>query len=356
MAIGRPGSEALSRALAANTSLRKLCLRACALGVASEHVALLAAGLRRNTALQVLDLGSNQLSHSHVATLCTALAAQSPGDSEAGATGGDGGLESLSLRGNVMGSLGAARVAELLRRPSCRLRTLDLSRCGVGVAGLALLSDALVQNTRLQRLLLDGNCFGGVPGDEIVRERDATPADARALAELSSQLRRHGVDTNYVSPSLGFNRSLRQLSLSGCGAGDALAVELLQAAREMRALEELDLSQNEIANRGGDIAATVLQRTRALRVLNLSGNRIGSTAGLAIAAAVRTTPVSELCLANNELDAAAGQELCEAVCATSHVVRCEVSGNHIPAKFSARIEEATAKNREMQARRAAAEA
>jgi hypothetical protein len=128
-------------------------------------------------------------------------------------------ISSLILGGNALGDEGCAYAAQIVQRAR-ELTALDLSANHLSASGCGALSAALLGPRRLALLDLHGN--EGI-GDEGVKR-------------LVGVLKAHA--------------SLCELNLAGCNAGDSSAVALASVLSCLISLQRIDLSDNNIQDRG----------------------------------------------------------------------------------------------------------
>jgi hypothetical protein len=134
--------------------------------------------------------------------------------------GGDASpISSLILGGNALGDEGCAYAAQIVERAR-ELTALDLSANHLSARGCGALSAALLGPRRLTLLDLHGN--EGM-GDE-------------GVTRLVGALKPHA--------------SLCELNLAGCNAGDSSAVALASVLSCLISLQRIDLSDNNIQDRG----------------------------------------------------------------------------------------------------------
>ncbi|XP_053882523.1 NACHT, LRR and PYD domains-containing protein 3-like isoform X1 [Malaclemys terrapin pileata] len=157
-----------------NCKLQKLELWDC--GLTDTGFGDLAAVLRTNQSLTVLNLGGNKLGDAGVRLLCDGL--KHPNGKlqkldlkgcSVTATGcrdlapvlrTSQSLTELSLRGNNLGDAGVRLLCEGLKHPNCKLQRLDLRYCGVTATGCGDLAPVLRTSQSLTELKLRGNNLG----------------------------------------------------------------------------------------------------------------------------------------------------------------------------------------------------
>eukprot|EP01062_Namystynia_karyoxenos_P080950 TRINITY_DN8812_c0_g1_i2.p1 TRINITY_DN8812_c0_g1~~TRINITY_DN8812_c0_g1_i2.p1 ORF type:complete len:727 (+),score=179.99 TRINITY_DN8812_c0_g1_i2:57-2183(+) len=137
----------------------------------------LAAALRRARHLTELEVNDNALGPEGCASLCRA-AAEHPA------------LLRLGLHGNGAGARGAAAAAEMLRAPSSRLRSVDLSMNSVPADALPELCAAACE-ARLQELSLATNDFAEAEPSPLLRlaRHPRAPAKIDLFEAVSAEVR-----------------------------------------------------------------------------------------------------------------------------------------------------------------------
>jgi hypothetical protein len=228
MQIGLEGAHSLSQMLQRNTQLRTLTLHNVGLGSVPGALALVAAGVKMNRSITNLDLGANGIQGSS--------GGGGSGAGTGGSVGGAAGAELLALMHalrcsavadltlslNPLGSLGAVAVARGLLPSSTSLRRLRLDQCGIGPAGLAVLSAAVESAQVLTELHLSANDLAG--------GRGAPEKEVQLHPALFAVLAQAGLSSLVVAPALAANLSLHSLHLNHSNIDDRTAVEVGFAA------------------------------------------------------------------------------------------------------------------------------
>jgi Ran GTPase-activating protein (RanGAP) involved in mRNA processing and transport len=241
-------------------------------GLGDEGATVLGEALGGGLDVQTLYLGCNRIGPDGARALARGLR-------------GHATARALWLKRNPIGEEGLSAVLDVL--PRTRLRTLDLTNCGLGDAGVARVVAALEQrNVHIEHLFIGGNGL-----------EDAAPL-ARWLA----------------SPGC----TLETLFVSASRLGDAGATAIFRALASNRRLMGLDLASNGI---GG--AGLVAARGLSLRWLNLGAspatlalgeqyNTIGDDAVPRLAALCQE-PLRHLGLASTALTSRGAAQLLAAV-------------------------------------------
>ena len=156
--IGDEGGTAIAQALEKNTTLHTLRLHENAIG--NEAVFCFGRALKCNISLRVLDLSANAIYDDGAIALAHALKTKPNSDSNCS-------LTALHLSSNHIGNAGAMEFSHVLRSNSS-FRLLDLSHCRISDAGGAAFAQALLFNTHLQTLNLSFNGLSHVLGNQFV--------------------------------------------------------------------------------------------------------------------------------------------------------------------------------------------
>jgi len=250
--------------------------------------------------------------------------------------GGVGRLRRLAIRyQSSIRDPAALSLCRVVEDPRTALCYLDLTGCEIGGGGCVALCAALAQNETLEVLLLGWNSLGREGGEALADLLYAstpplhrldipnTSLDTRSVVQIYAALRGQTKLTELdmrrpllfaqsadyaecVSQMLGQNSCLTSLDIGGSRIGDdgaeILATTLLKC-RTLKilkvgangigliggeafakllgsgncALEELDLSRNDIVDESASVIGHVLAENTTLQVLDLSGNSIANT-------------------------------------------------------------------------------
>ncbi len=235
-------------------------------------------------------------------------------------------LQSLVLKNNKLGSLGASHVAVMLRQQTA-LRHVDLSHTDMGRAGLVLLTHAIGSSTTIESVVLDHNHFA------LRNDTGAQSAHTETSAAVLAQIRRRNLTNVNIAPAMAKNNSLVSLSMKGVSLGDAMTSELARVLSKITTLQTLCLSTNRIENEGANQIATCLLAApgSSLNSLDLSLNHIGDEGGIALANAIATNAsLGSLDLSDNVIGANAAEVLLRALLQNQTLVRCGLDGNKVP--------------------------
>ncbi|WP_179958240.1 hypothetical protein [Chitinimonas arctica] len=175
-------------------------------------------------------------------------------------------LDTLCMVDMNIGTNGARALATLLRAYN-GLRTLSLTACTIADDGWRELTHALVNNTQLDTLLLDG----AKPGTD---EKVDVPLPCNAM-ECLAEIFFH-------------NKGLTSLTLRQCGIGPVEMARLARLLVENRTLETLSLEGNKLGDDGARALAAALAPqpdggVSALNELNLSRCGIGCDGAMSLA-------------------------------------------------------------------------
>lgn len=286
--LGVDGAARVLRAFDGSTFVRSLLLGTDGLGDAG---AAAVAGLireQRAPALETLYLGCNRIELAGVLSLAEALADPSSP------------VRALWLKRNLVGSRGAAVLAELLRRKPA-LELLDLTNSGLGDAGVepivAALHEQVAQPLGLSRLLIGGNGIGPGGAAQLGELLAVTPH----LREIGLAVSRLGdAGARALAHGLARNRSLERLDLASCALGPEGLAAIVDALRTHPCLTELSLGttpsttalgerDNDLADRqGAELLASWLAVEPPLRRLDLVGAGIRSSGALRLLDALAT--------------------------------------------------------------------
>ncbi len=235
--IGPRGITELCDALGHDRKVTALWLKRNPLKAAGMHP--LAALLRANTTLQVLDLVNCGLLDDGLDIILDAFTG--PGANKT--------LRHLYLGTNGITDRSAPRIARFLAEDSA-LESFFLSCNRLGDDGVERIAEALAANTTLQRLSLASNCVG--------------PRGAAALAEA---LAHH---PSITLLDLGFTKATVAVGELGNFIGDAGARSLAQMLRTNTTLRSLDLLHNYISQVGVNELRAALKVNHTLVHLQLT--------------------------------------------------------------------------------------
>ena len=237
-------------------------------------------GIANSTSLKMLDLSSNLLCGKEMAddppskyqpdgfvTMCRLLATNTS-------------LQTLDLSDNSFGEKGAiALTSALTAHPS--LTCLKIADSALRLGGWKAMAAYVAQAARLRELDINSN---------LESNPEMRPMEkAMAAKEFGAAVGKSGSLTN-------LNLSMNEFGAAGC--------KLLATLFGCATLEVVDLSSVEFGTAAAGAMAPYLASHKALRELNVSSDKVGSSAAFAAAIGASTT-LAKVDLSDNELDAPA---------------------------------------------------
>lgn len=228
--LGVSGSAKLGELLKLSSVLTHINVAKTSIG--SEGAACIARGLKGNYTVLSLDLSWNGIGATGLGALCKAIVKSS--------------LEELLIANNSIGDEGCNCLASLFigeLGDLCVLESLDLSRNNISSLGEGKLFSALLVESGLSRLKLDGNDF------------------SMGLSLHFGQFLRE-------------NNVLRNLSLDSCGLEESGAFRIHEGLSYNKGLSGVSLKHNKISDSGAAYLANALKTNKVLRELDLSDNEI----------------------------------------------------------------------------------
>ncbi|CAH1795516.1 unnamed protein product [Owenia fusiformis] len=161
------------------------------------------------------------------------------------------------------------------------------NRC-IGENDIIALSNALMINSTISKLLLDGNSIDA-NGAYHLSLMFYENVFIRQLGAANNSLKGKGVDI--LCEVLLENTFLSRIDLSGNKLDDQDAVTLAKVLQESSTLYHLDLSHNNFTDKGAINLGHAIGLNDALRYLNISWNNIRSKGGIAIADSLKNNCV-----------------------------------------------------------------
>lgn len=291
------GLTALADALKTNKFLTTLGLygiKICSVGGKA-----LAAAVRTNTTLTVLELRSLEDVTELAASLC---------DNRT--------LTVLGLNLNKLGKKGADALGSALK-VNTALKELHLDNCGIqDPKGLA---KGLKSNRTLKTLVLSRNKFGVAGSNALASALKGNPSLTK-LNLCDCDLK----DMKELSNALLANRSLQALDISDNKLGDAVFKPVAVALRVNSTLTVLSLNSCDLAD--STELSEMLKQNRTLEVLDLSGNPFEGPLGKAMAAVLKAnSSLTELRLAYCGLEDM--KELAESLTTNRKLRKLDLSHN-----------------------------
>ena len=246
--------ESLARALAANSTLEELDISRNNIG--DEGIGHIGTALLTNTTLKILDIskcvqtvwlpenldtgggGNHMNGRVHI---CTALQKNTT-------------LKTLNFSCCGLSDLVAESLARALA-VNCTLEELNISDNEIGDNGIGHIGTALLNNTTL-KILNISNCASSV---RVSRGRLYTDTDSNCIKGRV-----------HICTALQKNTTLKTLNFSWCGVSDLVAESLARVLAVHTSLEELDISNNNIGDKGIGHIGTALMNNTTLKILNIS--------------------------------------------------------------------------------------
>jgi Ran GTPase-activating protein (RanGAP) involved in mRNA processing and transport len=158
-------------------------------------------------------------------------------------------VELLNLSGTNISSKSAATLGSIICSPNCALTTLDLGECKMCNVAVSIIGNALIYNTSLTSVNLNGNNISVETSKSIARAMLYSPC-------------------------------LQELYLKGCLIGDEGAAWIASGLSYNRTLVNLVLSQNQITNIGIKSISKNITYHPTLRTLDLRSNDYSTATGI----------------------------------------------------------------------------
>lgn len=301
------GSESLRKLLQLSVSLEKLNLWQ-ATGITSVSATVFAE-LEKNTSLKELDLDST--GYNRIIEIGKALRKNTT-------------LEKLCLGNNNISSTDIFNFLEELKKEdgSFSVQHLDLSRNNFESATKHKHKHTIGQLIEMGKKLTYVNLSSarlGVTHMETIGEA--------------------------LKPQ--HNLQLKTLVLKGNNIGKYGAKHLVEALKVNTVLENLDLSGNDIGVLGSQSVAAFLKHNKSIKTLNLFGNLIEIEGALNIAEAVKSnTTLTDLDLGLNRIRARGAEAISDLLAVNSTLTRIGLKHNHINDKTGLRLANAIVNNKQ----------
>ncbi|KAK9812234.1 hypothetical protein WJX73_005974 [Symbiochloris irregularis] len=211
------------------------------------------------------------------------------------------------LSAKNLGDPGAQYVVEALAFNTTCLQ-VDLSKNGIGPEGAAALCVALGSNNVLQTLALDTNSIGD-DGASNVAQYISTNASLEHVNLSGNGISDTGATV--LAEMLKINKTLTNLELNSNTIDYDGTKALASAIAENTTLTSLSISDNYVGALGASTLANALRANTGIRRLYLRGNDMGDEGVKALCAALaaRSTPLTHLDLANNNMTEDSAGEL-----------------------------------------------
>jgi len=264
------GLKGLAEALPQMIHLRTLVLAGNGMG--QEGLQLLGPGLTAlRSSLQMLDLSANGLGAEGLEDLSQILDGSSK-------------LSSLALRGAWIGNDGVDALISLLETIAPHIEDLDISQNRLQLPAVRQLFAAWPETPRLRKLNLSENAVFGAWSS-----REEEQGFARAWEHFTSKitnLEALYLRATMLGPNLDvlprvlphFPAGLKELSLAASQLSAEAWLSLSEFLPAFPKLEVLGLVQARLTDQELPELCSFLRRYRALRVLDLRGNRVSPAA------------------------------------------------------------------------------
>ena len=161
-----------------------------------------------------------------------------------------------------------------------------------------------------------------------VRHRAIGPKEAQSIAD-----------------ALMSNTYVKTIDLEGNNIGHVGVSQMFRLLLENCFITEISLSENNIGSKGAAILANILQHTRSLAIVNLKGNKLSDndSAFLSEGIAANDT-VKTLNLSHNEFRSHAGYKLGNAIAHNATLLDLDLSWNHLRMDGAIAFAKSLAKN------------
>jgi Ran GTPase-activating protein (RanGAP) involved in mRNA processing and transport len=248
----------LKAVLRRNTALEYLDLTSTALGRAG--LAEIAPVLYRNTSIKSLDLTDNDLHDTESANVLRELIRRNKT------------ITSLCIADNAFGCNAAAvrSIAEGVRS-NTTLQQLDLGRCGLDDQGISVLTNALtIRNASLLELNLHNNYITSVGVRALVEDSMGAMKTLTKLCLSYNRIGNEGATT--LADALRRNAipNFKRLDLQLCGICDDGFAALMSALERNDSLQILDLKHHHFGERGYMALAKSLPNIKGLQQIEIT--------------------------------------------------------------------------------------
>ncbi|XP_028263532.1 protein NLRC5 isoform X2 [Parambassis ranga] len=220
-------------------------------------------------------------------------------------------IQCLILSGHIISDPAAQRLATLLPR----LQSLNLSHCVWSMAGGLQLIEALAQCVILEELCLDS----------VQLNEESKKQLAQTLRNISLMRR---LRLNEIAPTMGQSEANSM-------------VALLAAMEGLTQIEEIELNNWGMADRGTEELTRILPVWKELRKISLSKNLISDQSGEKLLEALGScSQLEELHLCSNHLGDLTAARIALVLPSLTHLKVLDLSENHIGNKGSVSLSNA----------------
>lgn len=310
------GSKALGESLVSNKNLKILDLGFN--NIESEGGEAFAYGLAYNLTLTDLDLSANLLKDRGVIACAKALKSNSDlpiaylklrsnqmgvesAKELAAYLKNNRTLKLLDLGFNCIGNEGAQVLSEALTDHKT-LTILDLSSNSIQEAGAETVSKNFLQNKSLTALTLNGNELIGKNKGKVCLQDFLSNSKLKTLSLQDNKIDNESIKE--CAKALTGNSTLTVLDLSGNSIKDEGVKELAKVLSSNSTLTKLFLRHNNIGNEGAKELANVLTSNAVLTQLFLNLNDIGKEGAVALVESLKqnTTLVTLDLMMNSQIE------------------------------------------------------
>ena len=148
-----------------------------------------------------------------------------------------------------------------------------------------------------------------------------------------------------IAEALMANTFVKSLDLEGNDIGHIGASQIFRLLLENCFISHLSLSENNIGSKGAAILSNILQYSRSLTTINLKGNKLRDNDSSLLSEGIAANDtLKTLVLSHNEFRSNAGQKLGNAIMRNSTIVDLDLSWNHLRMEGAIAFAKALAKN------------
>lgn len=232
-------------------------------------------------------------------------------------------LETLNLENCFLDEEAIIILAEALRH-NHSLRHLDLSGTDFAHKGASVFSDALAENTALQRLTIGETSNIALLVDGVYRNSSLRELDIWGCAMDSSDIMALGI-------VLAHTTHITSINLSNTKLGDDGITLFAETISENTTLEDIILHSCGIGNRGAEAVAHLIATIPSLKTIGLDSNLIGDQGAkyLAISLYQPDVSLSSLSLKENRINEKGVCALAKALRHNSSLKKLDLIRNNV---------------------------